>query len=368
MIIPYNNCTHIEMSESALLHNIIYYKQLIGAHNTLALVIKSNAYGHGLIDIAHIVQKNNLAEWLCVAHYQEAVQLRESDITKNILILNYAHINENAPFYENIQFMVDSIEYALYLNERAKRHKQQLFIHIKIDTGLSRLGIQPETLLSFIKKVKKLSHLKITGIFSHFIASDSNQEVTQQQFSLFCNAITSVLSEHPSIQHIHMSNTGSLGTLHYPSFCSMFRVGLGIYGFGHNYEHLQPVLTWKTRIMNIKTVPAHSFVSYACTYKTTRTTRIALLPIGYSDGYQLRFSNKTHVLINNVLAPVIGRVGMNMTMVDVTDCPASIGDEVILIGDNEGVRLMDIAETSEIYNVREILTSIHPSIIRVTML
>ena len=165
-----------------------------------------------------------------------------------------------------------------------------------------------------------------------------------------------------------MSNTGSITKLAYPDFCTMFRVGLGVYGFSNNaILPLQPALTWKTRVIALKTIAAHSYVSYACTYKTTRTTRIALLPVGYDDGYQLRFSNKTSVIINGAVAPVIGRVGMNVTIIDVTDCHAALDDEVILIGSSTPIRATDIAQVADIYNVREILTGINSSIKRLTV-
>jgi alanine racemase len=208
-----------------------------------------------------------------------------------------------------------------------------------------------------------MPYIKIDGIFSHFISSDNNPELTDQQLNSFICTVQSITSIQ--ISHVHMSNTLATTSLNYPSFFNFFRVGLGIYGFGLQDNQLQPALSWKTHIVSIKTVPEDSYVSYACTYKTTRATRIALLPIGYADGYQLRFSNKTSVLINNELAPVIGRVAMNMTMVDVTDCDAKIGDMVTLIGNCTPIKATDNAHAAEIYNVREVLTGIHPAITRI---
>jgi alanine racemase len=124
-------------------------------------------------------------------------------------------------------------------------------------------------------------------------------------------------------------------------------------------------MTWKTRIVAIKTISAHSYVSYACTYKTERTTRIALLPIGYADGYDFRFSNKTSVLINGAYAPVLGRVAMNMTIIDVTDISAQIDDAVILLGESAGIGVQDLATIAEIPNVREIFTGINPALARI---
>ena len=165
-----------------------------------------------------------------------------------------------------------------------------------------------------------------------------------------------------------MSNSIATTTLTYPSFFNFFRVGLGIYGFGDTNAQLKPALTWKTRIASIKIIPKNSHVSYACTYITKRTTRVALLPVGYVDGYQLRFSNKTFVCINNIAyAPVIGRVGMNMTMIDITDCSASVNNEVTLIGHNAQTLITEIAQATNIYNIREIFTGIHYTIPRIVI-
>jgi len=361
----------LEISQSALNNNITYYKNHIGIHNKLALVIKGNGYGHGLKPMGIIAQHNDLVDWICVAHYAEALSLIDSGIIKNILILGYATIHNTPSLCANLYFMVDTLEYATYLNEIGKIYSHQFNVHIKIDTGLSRHGIQPTEIKNFIKQLNKLSYIKINGIFSHFIASDSNENVTNIQFNSFLNTIESLIDTNITIKNIHMSNTAAITNLQYPLFCNMFRVGLGIYGFNnfnHQNKSLQPVLTWKTHIIAIKTIPALSYVSYACTYKTTRITRIALLPIGYSDGYQLRFSNKTSVIINNMIAPVIGRIGMNITIIDITDCKAAIDDEVILIGATSPVQITNIAQVAQIYNVREILTGLHPSIPRIITL
>ncbi len=359
-----NEHTYIEISESALNHNISFYKQHLKSSDALALVIKGNGYGHGLIEMGILSQKNQNINWLCVAHYQEAVCLRKNNVIKNILVLGYVAIHTLLPLYDNIYFMVDSLEYAHALNNFGKNIKKQIYVHIKIDTGLSRFGIPPKTLHSFFQQLSKLPYIKVTGIFSHFVASDSNEQLTLQQLLFFTQAVEPLVHSLTQKPYIHMSNTGSITSLSYAAFFNFFRLGLGTYGYGNNQNHLLPVLTWKTQIISIKTVPAHSYVSYACTYKTTRPTRIALLPIGYVDGYQLRFSNKTYVYVNNMQAPVIGRIGMNTTIIDISDCQACIGDEVVLLGPNDVTHASNLAKIADIHNIREILTGIHSSIKR----
>lgn len=355
--------TFVEINQSAINHNIAYYKERIGHHNKLAVVIKGNGYGHGLVEMGTICQQNDHVDWLCTANLSEAITLHSCGVNKPLLVLGYADTELPKAVKKNIAFMVDNLEYADKLNATGKDWNYQFPIHIKIDTGLSRLGIPPRATYDFIKKLSTLTYLRIDGIFSHFIASDNNPELTDQQLNTFIATVQSITTIR--IPHIHMSNTMATTSLSYPSLFNFFRVGLGIYGFGSPDNQLQPALSWKTHIVSIKTVPENSYVSYACTYKTTRTTRIAILPIGYADGYQLRFSNKTSVLINNKLAPVIGRVGMNMTMVDMTDCSATVGDMVTLIGNCGPISATGIAHTAEIHNVRELLTGIHPNITRI---
>ena len=355
--------TVIEISTSAFNHNITYYKNLIGTHNTLAVVIKSNGYGHGLQQMAHLCQQNNLVNWICVAQLSEALAL--NNITKPILILNYSDCAIENAVNKNIHFMVDNVEYAHKLNIIGKKYNYQFNVHVKVDTGLSRLGVLPSNVLTFIQQLQQLDNITINGIFSHFAASNDNPDFTNHQFMQFNDALT-LLDEHAiTIKHIHMSNSAAISTIKYPPQFNFFRLGLGAYGLGTLASHLKPIMTWKTHIVSIKTIPSGSFVSYACTYTTTRTTRIALLPIGYADGYDFRFSNKTSVLINGSYAPVIGRVAMNITIVDVTDIPAHVDDEVILLGKYANIGVHDLASIAEILNMREIFTGINSALPRI---
>jgi alanine racemase len=355
-----NRHTYLEISSLAFTHNITYFKNKIG-NNALAVVLKGNGYGHGILEIATLCEQHTAVDLLCVATLSEALTIRKVGIQKPILVLGYSNYHEYYALNQNIAFVIDNLPYAQKLDDIGKKHGCHFKVHIKIDTGLSRLGISPQQTSLFIKQIQQLPYLCIEGILSHFIASDSNKELTREQYDLFTTSISSI--DYGLIRYRHMSNTAAIIQYEYSSLYNMFRVGLGVYGFGNSA--LQPVLTWKTYIHSIKIVPAHSYVSYACTYKTTRATKIAILPIGYSDGYQLRFSNKTSVIINGYHAPVMGRVGMNMTMVDITDYDIRLNDEVIILGNRPGVCLTDLAHVAEIYNVREILTGINPALSRI---
>ncbi len=355
--------TFIEISTSAFNHNVAYYKNIIGAHNILAMVIKSNGYGHGLQQMASLCQQNNLVDWICVAYLSEALVLK--NITKPILVLGYSDCTLENAVGKNIHFMVDNLEYAQKLNAIGKKENYHVNVHVKIDTGLSRMGVLPDNALIFIRQLQKLSHITLSGIFSHFAASDNNPDYTNYQFQQFNDLLASLKLDNINVKYIHMSNSAAIITLTYPEQFNFFRLGLGVYGLGIHARHLQPVLTWKTHIVSIKTIPANSLVSYACTYKTTKTTRIALLPVGYADGYDFRFSNKTSVLINGFYAPVLGRIAMNITIIDVTDIPAHIDDEVIIVGNFSGIGAQELATIANIPNVREFFTGINLALTRI---
>jgi alanine racemase len=361
-----NSQTFIELNSSAFNHNVAYYKNLIGLHNQLAVVIKANGYGHGLTQMAYLCEQNSSVNWLAVMHLSEALALEH--ITKPILVLGYSDVNPEYAIHKNIHFMVDQLEYAQNLNIIGKQHSYQFNVHVKIDTGLSRLGVLSHEAIFFITQLKKLDYITIAGIYSHFAASDSNPEFTAQQYTQFNNVITDLNIHTIHIPNIHMSNSAAVSKIEYQPYFNLFRIGIGVYGLGYDKEFLKPVMTWKTHITNIKTVPAFSFIGYAGTYKTQRLTRIALLPVGYFDGYKFEFSNKTSVLINGSYAPVIGRVAMNMTIIDVTDITTSIGDEVIILGPYLHINAHDLALKANIPNVREILVGINPALNRIIII
>lgn len=355
--------TYLEISTSAFNHNAAYYKHKIGSHNKLAIVIKGNGYGHGLQQIASLCQQSNDVDWICVAQLSEALALE--NVSKPILVLGYYDVTPELAAHKNIHFMVDSIEYAQQFNEIGKKQSYQFNVHVKIDTGLSRMGVDPGQAPSFIEQLQKLNYITISGIYSHFAASDSNPLFTTYQFEQFNNLIAQLNNNDMLPANIHMGNSASTSTVNYPNHFNFFRVGLGIYGLGLDSPHLKPVMSWKTHIVNIKTVAKGSYISYTGSYQVNRKSHIALLPIGYYDGYDFRFSNKTMVMINDSYAPVIGRIAMNITIIDVTDIEAKTGDVVTIIGADDKIHTHTIAASGGIKNVREVITGINPILPRI---
>ncbi len=365
----------LEINKNAIAHNISQYKKIIN-NNILALVIKANAYGHGLLPIARISEQNKEIDWLCVSYLSDALLLRRKKISKPILVLSSIDVDPAKAIHQKIDIVVGSYITVQKLNAIGKQHNYHFNVHIKVDTGLSRLGIASQHILEFIQYIRTLSYLTITGICSHFAqAQHENQSFTREQLAQFNTILKELVKYGISIPYRHISN--SAATILKQPLCNFFRLGIGMYGYWSSQANklsvmkkyptmiLKPVLTWKTRIAEIKNISAGVSVGYNCTYQANRPTITAILPIGYYDGYQMRFSNKAWVRIKDHYAPVIGRVCMNMTIIDVSNIPAvGVGDEVILLGDYPKVNVYALADYADIDNVREIMTAINPRIPR----
>ncbi len=368
----------LEINKNAFIHNIGQYKKIIN-NNKLAVVIKSNAYGHGLLPIAHIADQNKDVNWLCVSHLSDAILLRKNKIKKPILVLSCIDIDLAEAVYQQITIVVGSHTAVQKLNDIGKQYNYRFKIHIKVDTGLSRLGLGAQDIFKFINYVLTLPYVIIDGILSHFAQSQhEDQSFTYNQLAQFNGLLKELEKNDIFIPHRHISN--SAATIMEQSLCNVFRVGIGMYGYWPSPTNkltvikkyptmtLQPVLTWKTKITEIKNVTAGISVGYNCTYQTTKPTTIAIFPVGYYDGYQLRFSNKIWVRIRNNYAPIIGRVCMNMTLIDVSAiADVRIGDEVILLGDYPKVNADALADYAQLDNVREILTTINSCIPRIVI-
>ena len=319
----------VELSQSALESNALQFKQWLGPVTKISGVIKSNAYGHGLLPIATMYdQCDNIAS-LSVINLFEAVRLRQHGIKKPILVIGYLDA-----FYDLIvQYSIDVVLYDLsvaeQLNEVGKKYNQKIVVHIKFDTGMSRLGIVASELDAFIDQIKQLPFITIRGIFSHF-AESYILASTHRQESVFAYASEKGLE-------MHISNSHGATNTQYKNY-SFARIGIGLYGYlqRHSPEmqsKLKPVLSLKTRILQIKNVAAGSSIGYDSTYQATTDMTIAIIAIGYTEGLDARLSNIGSVIINEKFAPIIGRVCMNLTIVDISAIAnCSVGQVVTVLG------------------------------------
>lgn len=375
----------LEINQQAFEHNVTQYKNIVGPTVDLALVIKSNAYGHGILEIGAICQQHNDIAWLCTTTLSEAILLRQHGITKPILVLSLLDQDLQHAITHHIDVMAYTMPTIQALNHEALLQGKRAKIHIKIDTGLSRFGLSPEQAVPFIQQVVHLPGITINGIFSHLAESDnSDKTYTIWQQTQFANLLDQLTQININIPYRHASNSVAITTLPKTHF-NMVRLGAGAYGLQsssaltqaivqqHPTFDLQPVMTWKTKILDIRTVPADSYVGYNRTHQTTQITKIALLPVGYYEGYDRRFSNKgvVGILIPNShkllgYAPVIGRICMNVMMVDITHLEqAAVGDQVVLMGNYPGLHAHELAHTIESFNPREITTRLNSTLPRI---
>ncbi|MFA5358526.1 MAG: alanine racemase [Patescibacteria group bacterium] len=359
--------SYLEIDKQNLLHNISQFRTILPVNTAIAAVVKSNAYGHGLESVATAIQSK--VDWFCVVNLNEALTLRRIKIKKPILVLSYYFEKIDLAIKNNISLVVYDISQAKNISAQAKKIKKIAKIHFKVDTGTSRLGIGETEALKLIKQIIKLPNVKIEGIFSHFAASEENQKYTDWQLEKF-NALIKKLDKEKitiPIKHFACSAAAMVRT---DSAFNMIRLGIGLYGLWpskqakkitrkiHPRFSLKPVLTWKTKVIAIKSLPGGTCVGYGCTFKSRKKTKIAVLPVGYYEGYDRHLSNKGEVLINGRRCPVRGRICMNLCIIDITNVKnVKVGDEATLIGDK--ITADSLAEKIGTINY-EVVTRINP--------
>lgn len=372
--------TWVEIDQQAFENNINCYKQIIGPKTMISLVIKANAYGHGLYEMGLLAEKNPDIHMLSAVSLSEALTLRAHGITKPILVIGIIDEEVSQAIIHDIDMVVSDTQVLDEINTAGALLGKKCNIHVKVDTGLARLGTPLTEAIPFILYAKTLPYINVNGICSHFAESSSqDQSFTKLQYDRFINLLKELEALHIHIPYRHITNSAA-STTYDLSMLNMIRVGAGIYGLSQSQAHkertllahpeykLEAVLSWHTSICFVRTLPANTYVGYDRTYTTTRETTIALLPIGYSDGYDKRLSNKSLVYLPHAkaFAPVIGRVAMNMVTIDVTNIPnIAIGTEVVLVGKQQEINATTLADLTESHNTREITLNIHASIPRI---
>jgi len=351
--------TWVEINLDAIANNVKNIKKLIGEKKELMAVVKGNAYGHDILEIASVVL-NNGATRLAVARLEEGIFLRKSGITVPILVLGLT-LKQQAELLVsyNITPTVSEYEMIEKLSDSAFKEDKIVKVHLKVDTGMGRIGISPSHVLNFIKKVKVLKNVEIEGIFTHFsVADEKDKTYTEKQFKKFMEVLTVLEKEEIRIPVKHVGNSATLLDLPH-MWLDLVRPGISIYGLYPSTEvqktvKLMPAHSFKTQIVFLKKLPQGECISYGRTYTTNqRKTVVASLPVGYADGYNRLLSNQGQALVRGKRVSVIGRVCMDQTMIDVTDLPqVEIGDEVVLWGrqGQEEISVEEIADKIKTIN------------------
>lgn len=360
--------TWVEVNLTRLLHNFEVLRKCFGQGVRLLGVVKADAYGHGTVPVARALQEAGV-DWLGVALPEEGVALREAGITCPILCLGgFWRNQEEAILDYNLTPVIYRLDMLETLDQAAGERNMVVDYHLKVDTGMGRLGIPFDSFPAFISQAKRFSHLYLDGLLTHISAADDPEfaEFTREQIARYHTALAAVDAAGFRPTYKHVAN--SAAAVEYPgSRENLVRVGALLYGLSRDIvlspepvKDLLPVMSLHSRITQLKTVPRGSYLGYGCTFRTMRETQVATLPVGYDDGYHRAHSNRARVIIRSCFAPVVGRVSMDVTLVDVSDVPgAELGDEVVLMGQRGGLSITAEELAAEIGTVSyEVVCSI----------
>jgi alanine racemase len=373
----------VEVDAKAIRNNVVEFRRRLGAGPKLGAVVKSNAYGHGMIEVARIALDAG-ADWLCVNNVREGASLRSAGLAAPVLVMGYVPLDELADVVAaGLQPVVYNVETLDRLNALASASGKTVPVHMKVETGTHRQGVLERDVPAFVRRIAEAPALTLAGVSTHFanIEDTTNHDFAESQIAAYARIAGTVATHYPEPFVRHTACSAAV-LLFNRTHLELARIGISLYGLWPSKEtyvsclergkpslELMPALAWKTRIAQVKDVPEGGYVGYGLTWRATRPTRIAVLPVGYYEGYDRELSGLAHVLIRGRRAPVRGRVCMNMCMVDVTDIPGAVlEDEVVLLG-----RQGDERVTAEQFAAwcgtitYEIVSRIHPSLPRIVV-
>jgi len=369
----------VEINRQAFLHNVREFQKRLGPTGLMA-VIKANAYGHGLLEIARLSTEAGI-DWFGVHSLEEGLALRQAGFRQKILILGYLPLAQAGEAVgADLRVTVYNLETLRALAAASRKLHKPALVHLKIETGTNRQGIAINKLGSFLSWLKKTPEVKVEGVSSHFanIEDTTDDYYPRYQLDNFLQAVKFLQASGLDVPVKHMSCSAA-AILFPETYFNLARVGIGLYGLWPSREtlvscrlrgqeplKLKPVLSWRARVAQIKAVPRGAYIGYGCTYRTTRPTRLAIIPVGYYDGYDRSLSNSAYVLIKGKRAQVRGRVCMDFIMVDITDIPGvKLEDTVTLLG-SEGKEKIQADQLASLAGTisYEIVTRINPLIPR----
>ena len=350
--------TWAEISLGKLRRNYSRVRRLAGERQLMA-VIKADAYGHGAVAVANCLAACG-ADWFGVASVEEALELRAAGITQSILLLGGLYMSDPADLV-NFQ-LTPSVSSTARLDTYvscARRHGHPIEFHLKVDTGLGRLGVPPDRLAAFLDHYRTLEGIRLTGLFTHLAsAEDLVATQTEEQGERFRAALAQVKAAGISLAFTHVSNSGALLTRrHFPE--NMVRIGGLLYGLylpilvppddepPPPLPDFEPVLSFKSRVVYLKDVPSGTPLGYGEAFHARRPSRVATVPVGYADGLNRALSNRGHAIVRGRLARLVGSISMDLSLLDVTDIPGvSVGDEIMLLGQSghAAITPLDIAQ------------------------
>ncbi len=364
------SCAEIDLG--AIAANIRAIRAHVGSRAAVIAVVKANAYGHGMEPVARTALAAGAAR-LAVNRVMEGVQLRQAGIAGPILILGYCPPGEAAAVVaHDLTPAVGDPEAAAALAAQAAARDRTIAVHVKVDTGMGRFGLLPGEVAAFLDWVAGLPGLRVEGMFTHFATSDSaDKTYVREQFAVFTGLLEAARAAGHDIPLPHVANSGAALDLPEMALAAV-RPGLAIYGMYPSPQvsrrvTLRPALTIRSHVARVRTLPAGASIGYDRTYITPRPTPVALIPVGYGDGYPRFLTGQVDVLINGRRAPNVGRVAMDQFVVDISEVgPVHLDDEVILLGEQGGARITaeELAERAHTINYH-ITTALLPRLRRI---
>ncbi len=352
-----------EIDLGAVAHNVGCIKQLVGPTTAVMAVVKANAYGHGAVQAAAAAVRGG-ATWLGVSSVEEGLELRRSGIDQPVLNLGYTP-SEGLATAAAADLSLTTYDRASLKALRRLRPEKPIRIHVKVNTGMNRLGANPHEAVALARAVRHTSHLRLEGLYTHFADADAQDpEFTRQQLASYLQVRAAVQRDGGTAFLSHAAN--SAATLRFPEArLDLVRVGLVLYGVPPlagwpDLPPLRPALRWRALVTNVIAVPPGGSVGYGRTFRASGPTQIATIAAGYADGLFRRLSNRGRVIVRSLLAPIVGTISMDQTTVDITGIPnVAVGDAACLIGSEGQARweAWDAAEAAETIPY-EVLTAI----------
>ena len=336
-LVQSNMVTWIEIDQEAIAHNTRLVRQMISDDVRLMAVVKADAYGHGAVATS-ITALANGAEALAVATMDEAMVLRDAGIDAPVLVLSYIPIYAvRQAIRHRLTLTVYDLDLAHAYDRAAREMGETLVVHVKIDSGMGRMGVLPNEAVPFFRHLLNMNHLEIEGIYTHFSMADEDLDYTLEQLRVFKGVVNPLRASGFKFKYVHAANSAAILTSE-ETHLDMVRAGIALYGQSPSEtvlipEAFRPAMTWKTVVAQVKALPPGKPVGYGRSYITTESERIAVIPVGYSHGFRRYPSNWGYVLVHGQRAPIVGRVSMEKTTINVTHIPdVTIGDEVVLMG------------------------------------
>jgi alanine racemase len=347
----------VEISRGQIVANFKAIKDVVGSDVEVMPVVKADAYRHGAIEVSRSLV-NDGARWLAVSNVEEGVALRQAGVTARILVMaDFLPVGRVAMIQHDLTPVIHSLEDLRHLDQLAIGREAPLLYHLKVDTGMCRLGTRAEA-GEIARAVQSYSRIQLEGMMTHFASvSDFTVEQTEQQTSCFFDLLEQLKQQGIQPKLVHLSSTGSIAYRRRAAWANMVRPGHAIYGYVSpargsapgNLLKVRPALTWKAAVLTVKDIPQGALVGYGGMFRATQPMRIAVLAVGYADGLPHRLSNRGRVIACGKYANIVGAVSMDVTTIDVTHCPGiQTGQAVTLLGSEGDARVdaQDIAKVA----------------------